>query len=234
MKKYLLISGAALTAIALFGPAAIAGPPGPALDVTLGPGITGLLNTTQGTFANIGVNNAVIDASVTETAGTPQAGTAPITPLLHTISIVSTGYNGFGAGTYASFESIESPASGGTGAVAIIGGTIATTAVGAVNDGQIELNSDSLSVGLSGSYTHDTSSATADATHAFADADYINVQLEDAHFDTTTLPDTAAMNIAFNNNDINASVNLTGIAAATDTTAVGAVNTGVIKVGIGD
>jgi len=226
MNKYLLLASAALTVFALSVSPSFAD----SLEEVLGNDFTntdGLLQSDHGSFANLAINSGGIDASVTEIGC--NCGDDPVTGptgTLHTIVTTTVGADGSEVAKVETYTDVH------TNTTALITGVVATTAIGAINNGSIALNADNTKFGGSASLTASFADSVVDSTHASADADYFNISLTDVYYDETTLPDTAAYNIAFNNADINASVHLTGIAGATDTTAVGAVNTGIITAGI--
>ena len=110
-------------------------------------------------------------------------------------------------------------------------GDVSTTAIGAVNSGDINLVPETAELGLEADVTVSASSAEATETMATADAFYGNLDL-DVDYAYQGVPDVTAMNIAYNIADINASVNMEGLGAdSIATTAIGAANLGSINVG---
>lgn len=110
-------------------------------------------------------------------------------------------------------------------------GDVSTTAIGAVNSGDINLVPEKAELGLEADVTVSASSAEATETMATADAFYGNLDL-DVDYAYQGVPDVTAMNIAYNIADIDASVSMNGLGAdSVATTAIGAANLGSINVG---
>ena len=110
-------------------------------------------------------------------------------------------------------------------------GDVSTTAIGALNSGDINLVPETAELGLEGSVTVSASSAEATDTAAEAEAFYGNLDL-DVDYAYQGVPDVTAMNLAYNIADINGSVTLDGLGAdSIATTAIGAANFGSITVG---
>ena len=111
-------------------------------------------------------------------------------------------------------------------------GAVSTSAVGAVNAGDINIvTPETAEFGLEGSATLSSSSAAATNTSAAAAAFYGNLEL-DVDYAYQGIPDVTAMNIAYNEAAINGSVNLDGLGAnSISTSALGAANLGTITVG---
>lgn len=110
-------------------------------------------------------------------------------------------------------------------------GDVSTTAIGAMNSGDINLVPETAELGLEGSLTLSGASAEATETEATADAFYGNLDL-DVDYAYQGVPDVTAMNLAYNIADIDASVSMDGLGAdSVSTTAIGAANLGSITVG---
>jgi len=111
-------------------------------------------------------------------------------------------------------------------------GNVSTTAIGAVNSGDINIvTPERAELGLDGSVTVSDASAEVTETSANADAFYGNLEL-DVDYAYQGVPDVTAMNIAYNIADINGSVKMEGLGAdSVATTAIGAANLGSITVG---
>ena len=215
MKTFLTASAAAIAAVTMMGQVALAGP-GADLSTTLGEAFTDLLSDyDDASLSNFAVNNASIDGSV-------DAGAAQVQVLTSTTS--NSGI----------LDEIGATASSTQSAILLNQslGEVKTTAVGALNDGKIKTTSESVDVGLKVDIEAEMASAEADATFASAEAGSLDIAGEFSYA-YEGVPDIVATNFAFNSADINGSVTMDGLGAASvATVAAGAVNTGVIEVGI--
>jgi hypothetical protein len=216
MKRYLSVSAAAIAAVTMFGSAALADP-GDTLSETLGTEINALLDAYEdGSFTNFAVNNNTIDGSVTAEA--EQFATA--TDTLDEFSETGNS-NAFDRSEFQDITVINQTL-----------GAVKTTAVGAINDGTIKTTSESANFDLEGSFTDSGSSSAASNTTSSAMAEYTGLELA-VDYSYEGVPDITGTNFAFNNAPIDGSVDLTGLGAnGVATTVAGAINTGVIEVGI--
>lgn len=261
MKKYTLLGGVALAAVTLAVPAQAQ-----SLEAELGTGIIDLLGQYEdGSFANIAVNTAAIDASVNATAEQVAYGgslsldvsaseaseAASNAAAENATSASSSSSEDFLGNTSSAAEQSSSSAASNAASEASSSsfaaslditvepenitaslGDVSTSAVGAVNAGDINIvTPETAEFGLEGSATLSSSSAAATTTSAAATAFYGNLEL-DVDYAYQGIPDVTAMNIAYNEATINGSVNLTGLGAdSISTSALGAANLGTITVG---
>ena len=214
MKTFLTASAAAIAAVTMMGQVALAAE-GDNLSQTLGGAFTDLLGDyDDGSFSNFAVNNATIDGSVDAVAEQVQVLTSTTS---------NTGVLGQGSTASSTQTAVNLNQSLGD---------VKTTAVGALNDGKIKTTSESVDVGLEVEIEGQMASAEADATSASAEAGSLDIEGEFSYA-YEGVPDIVATNFAFNSAPIDASVNLDGLGAdSVATVAAGAVNTGVIEVGI--
>ena len=216
MRKYLSVSAAAIAAVTMFGSAAFADP-GETLSETLGSEFIGLLSVYEdGAFTNFAVNNANIDGSIVAKAA--QSATATDTT---SIAVEILGQGGSNTTSDQTVVDLRQNL-----------GAVKTTAVGALNDGKIKTVSESaeaeLEVDVEAQYA--ASAATSGTANAVAESLDIEAEFE---YEYEGVPDIVATNFAFNSALVDGSVDLDGLGASSVTTiAAGAVNTGVIEVGI--
>lgn len=215
MKTFLTASAAAIAAVTMMGSAAMADP-GDDLSTTLGGAFTNLLGQYEdGSFSNFAVNNAGIDGSVVAKA----AQTALET------DTDSTAVEFLGSVTVNDVDQTVVDVRQNVG-------DVKTTAVGAMNDGTIKSTSESASLDVELDVEAQASAATATNSSASAMAESLDIE-GSLGYDYNGVPDIVATNFAFNSAAVNGSVDLDGLGASSITTvAAGAVNTGVIEVGI--
>jgi len=216
MKKYLTASAAAIAAVTMMGSVALADP-GDDLSTTLGAAFTDLLGQYEdGSLSNFAVNNAGIDASVVATAAQSATETDTVATNVEILgqSVVNTD-------TDETVVDLRQNV-----------GAVKTTAVGAMNDGTIKSTSESASLDVELDIEGQASAATATTNSASAMAESLDIE-GSLSYEYNGVPDIVATNFAFNSAEINGSVNLDGLGATSITTiGAGAVNTGVIEVGI--
>lgn len=261
MKKFALLCGSALAAVALIGPAAQAD----SLENVLGANITDLLGQYEdGSFSNIAVNTGNIDASINASAqetalggslslsiaGSEAEQTASNAAEQTASSAASSTSSGMLSDSTAAEEASSSAASNAQSSASSssfeaslditvtpldIGkslGAVSTAAMGAVNTGDINVvTPETADFALGGSVTVSTASAAATDSTATAEAFYGNLEL-DVDYAYQGVPDVTAMNLAYNVADINGSVSMSGLGAdSVATSAIGAANLGSITVG---
>lgn len=254
MKK-IILAGASTFAILAFAGSANA------LDVTvdIGTNLDALYDDPDfaGLYINAAVNAAEVNGSVNIEAD----------PLIGDLNASSVTFKGQGSGS-AAVAATEFAIGGAAGAgqqidLSVVGNRIsstqeiATTAIGAVNDGTISLAARESSAAASGGFSftdrgglifdeaasnatgsteNTSSSAAARATSLLVDNGFstsANAAFEVAESGPAQ---ALAANLALNLEDVNGSVNLSGATindiAGTATTAIGAVNTGIITNGL--
>lgn len=216
MKTFLSASAAAIAAVTMMGSVALADP-GDDLSDTLGGAFTDLLGQYEdGSLSNFAVNNAGIDGSVVAKA----AQTALETDTTETtVEILGQGFTN--TDTDQTVIDVKQNV-----------GNVKTTAVGAMNDGTIKSTSESASLEVELEIEGQASAATSTNKSASAMAESLDIE-GSLEYEYSGVPDIVATNFAFNSAAVNGSVNLDGLGASSITTiAAGAVNTGVIEVGI--
>ncbi len=261
MKKYALLGASALAAVTMIGPAAHADSLenvlGENLLGLLGKYEDGSFSNIA---VNTGKIDASIDASADQSAlggslllsikGSEATQNATNAAQQNATSAASSSSNDGDGGTTANAEQAASSAASNATSEASSRsfeasleitvepidvsqslGAVSTTAIGAVNSGDINLVPEKAELGLHGEVTVSASSAEATETMATADAFYGNLDL-DVDYAYQGVPDVTAMNIAYNIADIDASVSMNGLGAdSVATTAIGAANLGSINVG---
>jgi len=219
----------ATSAVALLTAGAIGTASAASISDQLGAGLIDIADDASGNFQNLSLNVANIDGSVNVTAA---------------VETTTTYFSGGSA------QITESTA--GLGNL----GDVATTAVGALNDGAVTLgqagsdtsNSGSFSVDLSDveyvEGVEDAASNIGDTSAASYAADYyvsvgsgsLSGEMVSSESFYGPMDGTLALNVAYNNNDIvNGSVNITGAgvsATGISTTVAGSINTGAITSGL--
>ena len=216
MKTFLTASAAAIAAVTMMGSAAMAFE-GDNLSTTLGAPFTDLLGQyDDGSLSNFAVNNATIDGSVVAKAAQSATETDTVTTA---VQILGQGYTNLDID-----ETVVDLRQNV--------GDVKTTAVGAMNDGTIKSTSESASLDVELDVEAQASAATATNSSATAMAESLDIE-GSLGYDYNGVPDIVATNFAFNSAAVNGSVDLDGLGATSITTvAAGAVNTGVIEVGI--
>jgi hypothetical protein len=188
------------------------------VSVKLGPDLIDSADAFEaGNFFNLGINEADINGSVDLVAS-----------FGNTFDF-ATVFNG--AGGLAS-QAVDQNLVGGI----IDAGAVATTAIGALNDGTVVTGGVTVSNELKDVLANGTGALVATAGAAVATggltADFDSLETKNSI--SGAMQDVYAANIAFNTGAISGSVDAFGLdisASGIKTTAVGAINTGVISIG---